>query len=136
MDKATKSNHYHYNSALTKFAQINRRTLTKSAACLWKYVLSRKQMMGYQFRRERPILHYIADFACLELMLVIEVDGGSHLASGKADYDRIRDYDLLDIGFTTLRFSDQQVLIEIHMVREVIASWIENNEISPDANGA
>jgi len=53
--------------------------MTKAAACMWKYLLSKRQMRGCQFRRERPILNYIADFVCLELLLVIEVDGITHL---------------------------------------------------------
>lgn len=32
-------------------------------------------MLGYQFRRKRPMLNYIVDFVCLELMLIKEVDG-------------------------------------------------------------
>jgi len=29
---------------------------------------------GYQFRRQRPVINFIADFMCKELMLVIEVE--------------------------------------------------------------
>lgn len=36
-------------------------------------------MKGYSFRRQRPILNYVADFACLKLLLVIEIDGSYHL---------------------------------------------------------
>ena len=48
--------------------------MTKAEACLWKYVLRASRMKGYGFRRQRPIMNYIADFMCKELMLVIEVD--------------------------------------------------------------
>jgi len=59
MEKASPSNNYHYNKNLNTIAKINKRSMTKSAACMWKYVLGQKQMLGYQFRRERPILNYI-----------------------------------------------------------------------------
>jgi len=59
---ASKSNNYHYNKSLRHLASVNRKNMTKSAACMWKYVLSRKQMRGYPFRRERPILNFIAHF--------------------------------------------------------------------------
>ncbi len=125
MERASEKNRYHYNSALTAYAQANRRTLTKSAACMWKYVLGRKQMLGYQFRRERPILKYIADFVCLELMLIIEVDGKYHDDPERKLADSIRDADLLDVGFTTLRFTAETVLTDIDIVINVISLWIE-----------
>ena len=37
-----------------------------------------KQLKGYTFRRQRPVLQYIADFLCKELMLIIELDGITH----------------------------------------------------------
>ena len=52
--------------------------MTKSEACLRKYVLGRRQMMGYQFRRQRPVLEYIVDFMCMDLLLIVEVDGITH----------------------------------------------------------
>ena len=52
--------------------------MTKAEACLWKYVLKARQLKGFQFRRQRPVLNYIADFMCKELMLIIEVDGITH----------------------------------------------------------
>lgn len=67
-----------YNKNLQPFANRLRKEMTKAEACLWKYVLRAKQLKGYQFRRQRPILKYIADFVCLELMLIIEIDGISH----------------------------------------------------------
>lgn len=78
MEKASKKNNFHYNKALQTFARKNRQQMTKSAACLWKYVLNNRMMLGYPFRRERPILKFIADFVCWELLLVIEVDGLTH----------------------------------------------------------
>ena len=52
--------------------------MTKAEACLWKYVLKGRMMKEYQFRRQRPVLQYVADFMCKELKLIIEVDGSSH----------------------------------------------------------
>ena len=75
MNQADKSNTFHYNKNLRPFANTNRKNMTKAEACLWKFVIGRRQMMNYQFRRQRPILNYIADFMCKELMLIIEVDG-------------------------------------------------------------
>ncbi|MFT4535548.1 MAG: very-short-patch-repair endonuclease [Saprospiraceae bacterium] len=110
--------------------------MPKSAVYMWKFILSSRQMLGYQFRRERPILNYIADFVCLELMLVIEVDGINHLTKEASEKDRIRDETLKGIGFTVLRFSSLIVLNDRPSVNEIIAGWIiENGMVPPTERG-
>lgn len=76
--KADETNNYAYNKKLQPFANRLRKVMTKAEACLWKYVLRSRQMKGYQLRRQRTVLNYIADFLCKELKLVIEVDGSTH----------------------------------------------------------
>ena len=124
MEKATRANNYHYNKSLIQLAKKNKKELTKSAVCIWKYVLSRKQMLGYQFRRERPILNYIADFVCLELMLIIEVDGITHQSEEALKKDQLRDENLNEVGFTVLRFSSWEVLNRINDVSTIIIEWV------------
>ena len=77
----SKSNFHGYNKNLKGFARELRNNGTKAEACLWKYVLRAGKMQGFQFRRQRPVMNYIADFMCKELMLVIEVDGIIHTYS-------------------------------------------------------
>ena len=131
MEIAHKSNNYHYNRDLSPFARINRRNMTKSAACMWKYVLSAKQMLGYQFRRERPTLDFIVDFVCLELLLIIEVDGITHDTEKQLKKDVERDKKLEEVGFTVLRFDSSEVLQEIEWVYGEIEKWIEENAKVP-----
>ena len=78
VDAIKLGDNYSYNKKLQPFAQQLRKGLTKSEACLCKYALKAKQLKGYQFRRQRPILQYIADFFCKELMLIVELDGITH----------------------------------------------------------
>jgi very-short-patch-repair endonuclease len=66
-----------YNKGLQRFARQNRTYGTKAEASLWKFILKGKKL-GYQFNRQRPILNYIADFMCVRLKLIIEVDGITH----------------------------------------------------------
>jgi len=80
-----------YNKNLKTFASQNKQQMTKSEACMWKYVLSGSQMMGYKFRRQRPIDNYIVDFICLPLQLIIEVDGITHEIDENIIRDEIRD---------------------------------------------
>ncbi|HEY3911414.1 MAG TPA: endonuclease domain-containing protein [Stellaceae bacterium] len=42
---------------------------------LWS-VLRDRRLAGYKFRRQHPVGGYIADFACIERRLLIELDGG------------------------------------------------------------
>ncbi len=125
LDLACKANNFHYNKNLKHFANANRKTLTKSAACMWKYLLSKRQMMGYQFRRERPILNFIADFVCFDLMLIIEVDGITHMDPEAQAKDAQRDDVLRSVGFEVLRFSSSEVLTEMIQVSQAIGEWIE-----------
>ena len=83
---------------------------------------------GYQFRREGPILDYIVEFACLELLLVIEVDGWTHDSEKAIVKDQMRDEILASIGFTTLRFSSWEVLNKLTDVSQTISNWIEENK--------
>jgi very-short-patch-repair endonuclease len=78
MEKASANNNFHYNKSLREKARMLRNHSTKAEIFLWDSLL-KNRFLGFQFLRQRPVLWYIADFICLELMLVIEVDGDTHL---------------------------------------------------------
>jgi very-short-patch-repair endonuclease len=124
MFEANKSNHFQYNKGLKSFASHNRKNMTKAEACLWKYAIGGKQMMNYQFRRQRSVLNYIADFMCKELLLIIEADGLTHQWEGANEKDQVREQELKKIGFTVLRFSDNEILNDINNVIRTIESYI------------
>jgi very-short-patch-repair endonuclease len=121
--KADKDNVYGYNKRLQPFANKLRKEMTKAEACLWKYVLCARQMNGYQFRRQRPVMNYIADFMCKELRLVIEVDGITH--DSKLEKDEWRTYELRQAGFHVFRFTDEEVLTNIQGVAREIERIIK-----------
>ena len=98
--------------------------MTKAEACLWKYVLKAGKMKGYKFRRQRPVLQYIADFMCKELLLIIEVDGIYHEFAEIAARDKVRQLRLEQVGFTVLRFTNDEVLTDIEGVYNSISHWI------------
>ena len=128
MEKASPNNNHHYNKALKAFARTLRLNSTKSEIYLWNDVLKNGQLKGYQFHRQRPVLRYIADFMCFELMLVIEVDGIIHELDSVALKDAQKTQDLEAIGFTVLRFSDWEVLERRWDVAETLIAWIERFE--------
>jgi very-short-patch-repair endonuclease len=101
---------FHYNKKLQPFARKLRKSLTKSEACLWKYALKAKQLKGYSFRRQRPVLQYIADFFCKELMLIIELDGITHDNETSNIKDVQREEQLTQAGLKIVRFTDEEVL--------------------------
>ena len=121
----------HYNKSSKGFARALRRNMTKAEACLWKYGL-RASNLGVPFRRQRPIDRYIVDFICLPLKLVIEVDGITHEFPEVQKKDVIRQRQLETLGFTVLRFSDDEVLSDINAVLGRIAEVIDelNNQPS------
>ncbi len=127
--RASKANYCAYNRSLKALAKKLRKNMTKGEACLWKYVLKARHMKGYSFRRQWPVLDYIADFMCKELLLIIEVDGISHELPGIAIKDKIRQNELEKAGFTVLRFSDDDVLTDINGVYGKISQWIVNREV-------
>ena len=118
------ANHF-YNKKLQPYANRLRKKMTKAEACLWKYVLRASKMKNFQFRRQRTVLNYIADFMCKELMLIIEVDGITHHSEEAIKKDGTRQKVLESAGFTVLRFSDEEVFNHIPAVHNYIEDWIE-----------
>ena len=103
-------------------AKALRKHQTDAENLLW-FRLRNRQLLDLKFRRQRPIGKYIADFACIEIGLVIELDGGQHV--GQAAYDGAREIDMKALGFETLRFWDHEVLKETDAVVEKIRQVAE-----------
>ena len=99
-----------------------RKSQTDAESLLW-YRLRNRQLLDLKFRRQRPIGKYIAEFACLEIGLVIELDGGQHLE--QVAYDTHREREMEALGFRTLRFWDHEVLKETDAVMEKIRQVAE-----------
>ncbi|MEQ6167294.1 endonuclease domain-containing protein [Ekhidna sp. MALMAid0563] len=118
--KSSSQNNYGYNKALKPNANRLRKEMTKTEACLWKYVLRAGGVMGFTFRRQRPVLDYIADFMCKDLMLIIEVDGVTHSYEEVVEKDQMKQRRLEQAGFKVLRFSDEAVLTQINRVAQAI----------------
>ncbi|HWA47774.1 MAG TPA: DUF559 domain-containing protein [Dongiaceae bacterium] len=81
--------------------------MTDAEQALWRSLRDR-QLDGYRFRRQVPIGGYIVDFACLDVGLVVEVDGGQHAIH--ADGDKVRDAWLAKEGYRVVRFWNNDVL--------------------------
>ncbi|MFZ6800582.1 endonuclease domain-containing protein [Undibacterium sp. Di24W] len=80
---------------ITVNARSLRKEMTDVERLLWARL--RGQQLGVKFRRQYPFLNFVLDFVCLELKLVVELDGSQH-ADSQA-YDDYRTKCLNDAGF-------------------------------------
>ena len=115
-----------YNPKLVPLAKKLRKDMTLSEVLLWQE-LKGKQMLGYDFDRQRPIDEYIVDFYCKDLQLAIEIDGESHTHEEVAKNDIIRQRRLEELGVKVLRFDDLEVKKEMKYVLNEIYNWIKEN---------
>src|SRR5436309_16044731 len=88
-------------------ARSLRSDMTDVERILWR-ALRGRQLEAGRFRRQHPIGPYIADFACLDKRLVIELDGGQH--QDRIGYDARRTAFLQLQGGRVVRFWNNDVL--------------------------
>jgi very-short-patch-repair endonuclease len=102
-------------------ARALRRGMTDSERKLW-YGL-RGDQLGVKFRRQHPLGHYVADFACLGPKLIVELDGSQH--TDQAAYDARRDQFFQEHGFAVLRFPTNAPLTNLEGVRTEILEQLK-----------
>ena len=108
-----------------------RQTSTEAEQALWRR-LPNRQLAGWKFRRQHPIGRYFADFACIEVRLVVELDGGQHFEPGAMQSDLRRSAALNAAGFHVLRFDNRQALTKTELVLQAILDWLQANGAHPD----
>lgn len=82
-------------------------------------------MNGYKFRRQFAIGKYIADFACIEKKLVIELDGGQH--QDQHVYDEQRSAFMQEQGWQVLRFWNSDVLENLAGVLFMVSEKLKDS---------
>ena len=103
---------------LKKIAIENRKNPTEAESVLWDILKANK--LGAHFRRQYIILDYIVDFICLDKGLIIELDGGYHNDPQQKEYDEARTAHLQRLGYTELRFKNEELLCAPDAVLEKI----------------
>ena len=93
-------------------ARILRNKMTPAENILWRELRTNK--LGFHFRRQQVIAGFIVDFYCHSTGLVIELDGDIHRE--QQEYDAGRDKILGDMGLHVVRFSNDDVLINLPRV--------------------
>ena len=103
--------------------------MTEPEKILWNELKNRK-VKRLKFRRQHPLLFYIADFYCHELRLVIEVDGGVHMLEKQKENDENRTAELERFGIRVIRFPNEMVINSIDEVLKTISRFVENDPLS------
>ena len=116
-----------YRKELKAIARELRNNAQLSEVLLWNQ-LKRNQLHGYDFHRQKPILDYIIDFYCPELMLAIEIDGKYHMQDETALRDVKRQERIEELGVSFLRFTDTEVRYHMQSVINHIDLWIADFE--------
>ena len=107
---------------LKSFARKNRNNQTDAEWCLWQQL--RSGALGVKFKRQHIIYDFIADFVCLEKMLIVEVDGAYHFTDNQMESDAYRTEELERFGFRVLRFTNEEVINDIGKVIKIIKSTL------------
>jgi very-short-patch-repair endonuclease len=113
---------------LTPFARSLRSNATNAERRLWQG-LRRKQVAGFRFRGQVVLDGFIADFACFDARLVIEVDGATHSTDEEIGSDIARSTALAASGFEILRFTNVDIYRNLDGVLETI--WAKLTELRP-----
>jgi very-short-patch-repair endonuclease len=113
------------NALKTRFAARSanalRINMTDAERKLWSRLRNR-QLLGFKFVRQEPIGRFIADFACREADLIVELDGGQHADNER---DGQRTLELNGHGYAVVRFWHNDVLNNIEGVLQMIGAHLE-----------
>lgn len=103
---------------LKENASKSKNNPTEAESAMW--ALIRKRQLGCMFRRQYIINQYIVDFVCIGKRLIIEIDGAYHFTEEQKKEDAIRERRLAKMGFSILRFKNEEVLFSPQQVVEKI----------------
>ncbi len=114
---------------LKDFVKEMRTNPTEAEIVLWE-LLRGKKLEGYKFRKQHIIGGFIADFVCISLKLIIEVDGIIHQLPDNIISDEERTKELNKLGFEVIRFTNNAVLFDAENVLNKIVQKINEKEIN------
>lgn len=101
--------------------------MPKSEVILWHH-LRREQLGGYRFCRQVPVGPFIADLACVEMKLIVEVDGDTHSTPAEQAHDRRRTALLEGEGWHVWRVWNTDVYENLDGVLEGLLIELRNLE--------
>jgi len=100
-----------------------RKSETGAEKKMWAKLKGRR-FMNLKFRRQHPILRYVADFYCVEHKVVIELDGGIHNKIEQKEHDKTRTSELEKLGVRVIRFTNKDILLNTNETLRQIEAFI------------
>ncbi len=120
------------NSGALFNARLLRKRMTEPEKILWQKLRTKK--LGVKFRRQMPLVfencHFVVDFYCALVKLIIEVDGGIHNRPEIKEYDEFREDILKRAGYKIIRFKNKEVKHNLDKVLIKIKKVLSNS-LSP-----
>lgn len=117
---------------LKQYADENKLFMTDAEIALWN--LLKGNGIGDKFRRQHIVGEYIADFINLKYKLIVEVDGKYHFKGDQPVSDEERTADLNRMGYTVVRFTNDEVIGNTTKVGYQIQNLIKKMKISYPSN--
>ena len=114
--------HLPYNPKLVDRAKEMRKHPTLAEKKIWRLYLRK---LKYRVLRQRVIDHFIVDFYCPKLKLVIEIDGGIHDLREQKEYDEQRALFLEVYELVIIRFKNKDVLEKFDYVVKKVDCRLE-----------
>ncbi|ESY25270.1 DUF559 domain-containing protein [Mesorhizobium sp. LNJC394B00] len=108
-------NHYRVSPINRGNARKMRKAMADAELKVWNEIRAHR-LMGLAFRRQMPIAGYIVDFACPIKKLIVELDGSQHAQAEASASDAARTAKLEALGWTILRFWNDDVIRDIDNV--------------------
>ena len=125
VEALTSRKNLRYLPSLRGIARRNRNNSTRTEEILWYEILNNRKL-GHKFVRQRPIGRFVADFYCSELLMIVEVDGGSHLVKKLYDLERDKYFEILKI--ITVRIKAGDLLEDVHRIRRDLITIVADRE--------
>jgi very-short-patch-repair endonuclease len=113
---------------LTGYAKSMRQQMTEPETRIWLQVRAGR-FEGVKFRRQKVIGRHIADFAANEPRLVVEIDGHTHDADDPRD--AVRTKYMNERGYHVVRFTNLDVMTNMHGVLTKLSETLEAARLSP-----
>jgi very-short-patch-repair endonuclease len=86
---------------------------------MWSY-LRRDRIEDMRFRKQHPIGPFVADFACVKAMLIVEIDGATHGSDEVVAYDARRTAFFRERGWHEMRFTNHAVYKNLDSVLDEV----------------
>ena len=117
---------------LKERAEEMRKNPTEAEKVLWEAL--RAKGLGVKFRQQHIIEDFIVDFYCNEYKVTVEVDGDYHNEADQMKSDEERTARLNELGYTELRFTNEEVLCDLDNVLKKIKTFCSGTP-SPSGEG-